>query len=103
MLGRRRRTVTSQTRTPRTPWLNIGHFAFMGNDYLDFLVYNLFFRDVRPKRPLVYVESGGSNGVHASNSFFFDHGLGWSGLLIEPSADTLPVHAGLWKPVLFAP
>ena len=84
--GWRGRAITPQTRTPPTPWLTIGNFAFTGNSYLDFLVYTLFFRDVRRKRPLTYVETGGgSNGVHASNSYFFDFQLGWTGLLIEPS------------------
>ena len=63
--GWRGRAITPQTRTPPTPWLTIGNFAFTGNSYLDFLVYTLFFRDVRRKRPLTYVETGGSNGVHA--------------------------------------
>ena len=83
--GWRGRAITPQTRTPPTPWLTIGNLAFTGNSYLDFLVYTLFFRDVRRKRPLTYVETGGSNGVHASNSYFFDFQLGWTGLLIEPS------------------
>jgi len=78
------RAFTNMTKTRATPWLTIGDFAFTGNDYLDFYVYWLFFRERAEVG--TYAEMGGSNGVYASNTYFLDHALGWSGALIEPTA-----------------
>lgn len=79
------RAITAQTKLPATPWLTLGNgAAFTGNGYLDFHIYSLFFQE--RQTPGTYVEMGGSNGVHASNTYFFDHALGWTGALIEPTA-----------------
>eukprot|EP00667_Euglena_gracilis_P020456 EG_transcript_22133 len=73
-----------------TPWLTIGdHWMFYGNFYADFLVFHTFFAGMYAKTNLVtdgiYVEIGGSNGVHASNTLFFEQQLRWHGYLIEPT------------------
>lgn len=78
-----KRAHTNITKIPATPWLTIGDFAFTGNDYLDFYIYSLFFKE--RSEAGTYVEMGGSNGVHASNTYFLDHALGWAGELIEPT------------------
>ena len=65
------------------PWLNVGDHQWYGNSYLDWLVWSLFYRTATG--PLRYVETGGSNGVHASNTLFFDRFMGWKGMLIEPT------------------
>ena len=61
-----------------------GPAFFYANEYVDLAVFAHFFM-----RPLVrggtYVEIGGSNGVHASNTLFFEQHLNWSGVLIEPT------------------
>eukprot|EP00667_Euglena_gracilis_P023470 EG_transcript_26539 len=73
-----------------TPWLTIGeHWMFYGNWYVDFVIFYKFFAGIYPKTQLVtdgvYVEIGGSNGVHASNTLFFEQYLQWRGYLIEPT------------------
>ena len=94
------------TRIAPTPWLSIGRDLrkprwrvpswlsantlgtsaafFYGNEYIDFALFQRFF-----SRPVVrngkYIEIGGSNGVHASNTLFFEQHLNWTGVLIEPT------------------
>jgi Methyltransferase FkbM domain len=63
------------------PWLNFGNVHFYGNFYSDYLIYELFFK--KNRKPGVFFECGASNGVHASNTLFFEKYLGWTGLLIE--------------------
>lgn len=36
------------------------------------------------QRPRVYIDLAVNDPVHASNSYFFDHCLGWRGICIEP-------------------
>ena len=59
---------------------------FTSNEYLDFFIYDIFFKNSRTAlhgENGFYVEVGGSNGVHASNTFFYGHCLGWRGVLVE--------------------
>ncbi len=71
-----------QRRTAPTPWARMATgLYFTGNDYLDLIVYDLFFKARSSKG--FYVEIGGSNGIHASNTLVFDDCLGWDGLLVE--------------------
>lgn len=72
-------------KTPATPWLEIGSLKFTANEYLDFLVFHVFFSDPAWVGHGTFLETGGSNGVHASNSFFFERSLNWTGVLIEPT------------------
>jgi len=68
-----------------TPKLVIGEMEFYGNWFLDFMIYQLFFHLKHSAHPGIYLETGASNGVHASNSLFFDSFLNWTGILIEPT------------------
>lgn len=83
---------------------------FTSNEYLDYLVYVSFFKDAQGALWTAngfYVEVGGANGVHASNTFFYEHCLKWSGLIVEatgcaeceipvnrPSATVIPAAIG---------
>ena len=77
---------TDPNRAPKrsnvTPWVTLGEFQFTSNDYIDIIVYDIFFRQ-KNRTDMRYVEVGASNGISASNSFFFDECLAWKGLLIE--------------------
>jgi len=77
----------SAMKTAPTPWLSIGEVGFYGNDYLDYLLFELFFQRNGNEvlRNGTYLEAGATNGVHASNTLFFDSFLDWSGILIEPT------------------
>lgn len=84
-----------------TPWLSFGRtffdftsserlhsenaFFFYANNYVDLSLFNHFFARPEPVFNGVYVEIGGSNGVHASNTLFFEQHLNWTGYLIEPT------------------
>jgi hypothetical protein len=64
--------------------------GFYANDNLDVLVFNAFFKKGHAVHwNGTYLETGGSNGIHASNTLFFSDFLGWRGLLIEPTACAL--------------
>ena len=65
------------------PKLRLGGAFFLGSDYLDFLVYNLFFPNVKRG---VYAEAGAINGVDESNTYVFERFLEWRGLLVEPTS-----------------
>lgn len=85
-----------------SPWLSLGgrlnsaaHQAgapdpqsayFYSNAYVDLFLFRSFFSSPRPVVGGSYVEIGGSNGVHASNTLFFEQSLNWTGVLIEPTA-----------------
>ena len=58
---------------------------FYANDYVDLALFTHFFAHPTPVLDGTYVEIGGSNGVHASNTLFFEQHLNWSGVLIEPT------------------
>lgn len=61
--------VRAPMKTPPTPWLRIGESQWYGNWYVDFMLYEAFFHaTIGSVRDGVYIETGGSNGVHASNS-----------------------------------
>jgi hypothetical protein len=80
-----------------TPWLQIGipTLEFYGNDYLDYFIYEAFFvhyydtnvhayinnNNFNPHYQGFYVELGGSNGYHASNTYFFNRYLNWTGIV----------------------
>jgi len=90
-LARRLRHPAVNGTIEPTPWLRIQQdYAFYGNQYLDFFIYAFFFSGMYPPSSLVtngvYIEIGGSNGIHASNTLFFETHLNWKGFLIEPSA-----------------
>jgi hypothetical protein len=83
-----------------SPWLTIGRVEFYGNFYTDYAVFSLFFdpENQEPEEGIVgflpffrgsFLEVGGGNGVHASNTLFFESFLGWRGLLIEPTVCAL--------------
>ena len=38
-------------------------------------------------KPLTFLELGAFDGIHASNTLYLEHCLGWRGLLIEPHPD----------------
>lgn len=59
-------------------WMHVGR--------PDELAYQLFFR-APLKTNGTFIESGAGDGVKASNTLFFEEQLGWSGLLVEGSAD----------------
>ena len=77
--------IRSTMKINPTPWLSVGEAQWYGNDYLDFFMYETFFHPTFGISDGVYIETGGSNGVHASNTLFFDHYFNWTGLLIEPT------------------
>lgn len=58
---------------------------FYGNEYTDLSLFTHFFSQPTPVLGGTYIEIGGSNGVHASNTLFFEQHLNWSGVLIEPT------------------
>ena len=81
--------------TPRVPlsaaWLNTtslrtGKHAFVGIDYLDFLVYAMLLRHLPSSsgRTPVFFEAGASDGLYGSNTWFLEAFAGWTGLLVEP-------------------
>jgi hypothetical protein len=72
-----------QRRTPPTPWATLGNMFFYANDYLDLIVFDIFFKYQASQG--FYVEIGGSNGIHAANTLFFDDCLGWKGIITETS------------------
>jgi len=71
--------------TKPTPWIAVGDHGFAAGDYIDFIVYNLFFRSPR-KLGGTFADVGSSNGVHGDNTLFFAKEMGWKGLLVEGSA-----------------
>jgi len=74
----------NKRRAQPTPWAKINDLYFVGNDYLDLIVYDLFFKNLTEKG--FYVEIGASDGISADNTLFFDDCLGWDGLLVETTA-----------------
>ena len=64
-------------------WLRVGELSFTGNDYIDFLVWRLFFSDPWWVGRGRFVETGAQNGVYASNTLFLERFVNFSGLLIE--------------------
>eukprot|EP01013_Petalomonas_cantuscygni_P037606 TRINITY_DN68452_c0_g1_i1.p1 TRINITY_DN68452_c0_g1~~TRINITY_DN68452_c0_g1_i1.p1 ORF type:complete len:426 (+),score=74.01 TRINITY_DN68452_c0_g1_i1:126-1403(+) len=86
-------------RTTPTPRLKVGMLEWYGSDQEDWYLFDLFFRTGhggRPGLPSVpgggdalahgtFVEVGGNNGVHASNTLFYEKYLNWTGLLVEPT------------------
>ena len=84
-----RRNQNNNFRVKVTPWLTVkGMTQFYGNDYLDYVIFDTFFRrgcTVLSGSNATYLETGGSNGVHASNTLFFDSFLEWRGINIEPT------------------
>lgn len=102
--------ITKTMVTKPTPWITIGDWEFFGNFHIDLIIYLIFFQQSGPlvgcinnsghhksakksiefinntsHRPGVYLETGGSNGIHASNTLFFNHFLNYTGILIEPT------------------
>ena len=77
----------SKIRVEPSPWLTIGHVEFYGNDFLDYLIFQLFFQKngLEVLKNGTFLEAGATNGLHASNTLFFDAYLDWKGILIEPS------------------
>lgn len=83
-----------------TPILKLGTTEFYGNDFLDYVIFDVFFRKERhcnfssgkihdDFHDGIFLETGASNGIHASNSLYFERYLNWKGLLIEPSASAI--------------
>ena len=66
-----------------------------GGAYLDFAIAMTFFigdgagLGDAPVLKGTFLEAGGSNGVHASNSLFFEKSLQWTGVLLEPTTCAL--------------
>lgn len=84
-----RRLIDPPWPLPSWAWADVparalGAAFFYANDYVDLSLFHQFF-----SHPLVvggtYIEIGGSNGVHASNTLFFEQHLNWTGILIEPT------------------
>jgi hypothetical protein len=68
------------------PWVYIDNsLPFTGNNYLDLIIYSVFFQDMRTMSNGYFVDVGASNGISASNTIFFEYCLGWKGLLVEGS------------------
>lgn len=67
-----------------TPWLTAGNLEWYGNDFLDYNIFRTFFSRTY-KSTGIFLETGAGNGVHASNTLFFEHYLNWTGMLIEPT------------------
>ena len=65
--------------------MSIGSLKFAANDYIDWLIFQVFFSDPLWVNHGTFLETGGSNGVHASNTLFFERTLNWTGVLIEPT------------------
>jgi hypothetical protein len=76
-----------------TPWLSFGRklfdfekysresnaaMFFYANQYVDFSLFSHFFAHPVVRNG-VYLEIGGSNGLHASNTLFFEQHLNWTG------------------------
>ena len=68
---------------PESDEAGVGHFY--ANEYVDLSLFSHFFARPSPVLRGTYVEIGGSNGVHASNTLFFEQHLNWTGVLIEPT------------------
>lgn len=79
-------TKAKSRRTIVTPWAMIEHLYFTGNDYLDLIVYDIFFKHRFRGKKGFYVEIGASDGVAADNTLFFEDCLEWNGLLVETTA-----------------
>jgi hypothetical protein len=107
--GHNQQYLDSVRVTKPDPHLEFDGLGFYANDNLDILVFNAFFKKGNfAHRNGTYLETGGSNGIHASNTLFFSDFLGWRGLLIEPTycavcqlAKNRPfdrtIHAGICK------
>lgn len=96
-----------QVKIHATPWLHFGRdlfdfgqtnpaathgtmndthaMYFYGNHFVDLSLFTHFFAKPEPVYGGTYVEIGGGNGVHASNTLFFEQHLNWKGYLIEPT------------------
>lgn len=71
--------------TSLNSWSSCGPAFFYANEYVDLSIFRNFFSQPHPLFGGTYIEIGGSNGVHASNTLFFEQHLNWTGVLIEPS------------------
>jgi len=76
----------------RWHWIKIGEVQFFGNFYLDFYIFEQFFRrsfghhsTTEVMMNGTFLETGGSDGVRASNTLFFERYLNWGGVIIEPT------------------
>ena len=64
-------------------WLRVGGLSFTGNDYIDFVLWRVFFSDPWFVGRGRFLETGAQNGVYASNTLFLERFANFSGLLIE--------------------
>lgn len=64
-------------------WLRVGDLSFTGNDYIDFVLWRVFFSDPWFVGRGRFLETGAQNGVYASNTLFLERFANFSGLLIE--------------------
>jgi hypothetical protein len=64
-------------------WLRVGDLSFTGNDYIDFVLWRIFFSDPWFVGRGRFLETGAQNGVYASNTLFLERFANFSGLLIE--------------------
>lgn len=55
-------------------------------DREDVTLYDMFFKN--DKEPGVFLEIGALNEVTFSNTFFYEHALGWKGILVEANPKT---------------
>jgi FkbM family methyltransferase len=51
---------------------------------IDLYLYDLF----KNKQPGVFIEAGAHNGIDQSNTYLLEKELNWTGLLVEPNANT---------------
>ena len=76
----------------RMRWLpptnaNITYYFFFSLDILkDTKIWRRFFRDEKYIKNGFFLEMGALDGIVFSNSFIFEHCLGWNGILIEANA-----------------
>eukprot|EP00908_Phaeocystis_cordata_P002863 Transcript_13107.p1 GENE.Transcript_13107~~Transcript_13107.p1 ORF type:complete len:1268 (-),score=81.37 Transcript_13107:143-3946(-) len=86
-LARKQRERSSTTAALEVPFHGAGGESRKGFEFEDKWVFEQHFS--RPlRRNGTYVELGAHDGSKESNTFWFEHALGWGGLLIEPSAVT---------------
>jgi FkbM family methyltransferase len=61
--------------------------TYHSQDGQDKIIHELLFDAQQYKGNGVFVEIGAHDGVHISNTYFFERQLGWQGVLIEPRPD----------------
>jgi len=76
--------MTPSKNSPYIPRVELGNVNWYGQ-MLDFYVSQLFFLHPAPKLNGRFLEIGAYTGLEFTNTLFFEHYLGWTGWLFEPT------------------